>query len=72
MRTKRKYQSGGAIDTTGVRARVANTNSKLDSAINAKIKSGTKVWTPDEKAKWQKGGPTGGPPPGFKGFKKKK
>ena len=47
------------------------TSASLDSTVKAKVAGGSKMWTPEERAKMQKAKSSiGAPPPGFKPKKK--
>ena len=50
----KKYQSGGRLDTIGLRKNLNKTGSTVDSLAKAKVSSGTKVWTSEEKASYRK------------------
>ena len=68
---KKKAQNGAKLDTIGLQFNLNKTNSALDSTAKAKTSGGTKVWSPEEKSKWQKEKSSiGAPPPGFKPKKK--
>ena len=68
----KKSQDSVRIDTTGLRARVKNIGSALDSTIMKKKSQGVKEWTPAERAAYQKKNKSfGAPPPGWKPKKKK-
>jgi len=47
--------------------KLKKTSAAVDSTAKAKVAGGTKMWTPEERAKLQKAKSTiGAPPPGFK------
>ena len=52
-------------------AQLTKTSNAVDSIAKAKVAAGSKMWTPEERAKIQKQKSTiGAPPPGYKPKKK--